>query len=106
MANFKNDILKVADDQDIEAIVIGNMGWEYYGYEDKPTWIMDKLLSWKEAEPCLDYEYDDTYGAPDCQAITAWTKDYVLFVSQYDGSTRVERIPRNPIAYRPEMPGG
>lgn len=54
----------------------------------------------------LDYAYDGSFGAPECDAIWAWTPTRVLFVSQYDGATRVESVPRNPQDGTPEMPGG
>lgn len=109
MNNFKNDILKVAGDEPIESIVIGEMGWNTgYNSGGKPAWsdVIGKILTWEKAMPYLDYEYSDDYGAPDCQAIAAWTKTRVLFVSQYDGSTSIESIYRNPTEYLPEMPGG
>jgi hypothetical protein len=108
MTRFKDDILEVTDDEPIIAIVIGEMGWSNYQEEGKPEWkhIVGKLISWKEAEPFLDYEYDTGYGAPDCQAIYAWTQNWIIFVTQYDGATWVSRIPRNPINCIPGMPGG
>jgi hypothetical protein len=109
MSNFKNDILEEAGDEPIEAIVIGEMGWGGdYNAEGKPAWdeVRGKILTWEEASPYLDYEYDDGYGATGCQAIAAWTKTRVLFVSQYDGSTTVESVYRNPTEHNPNMPGG
>ena len=83
MSNFKHDILCEAGAEPIEAIVIGEMGWESYNEEGKPDWsnVMGKAISWDEAAPLLDYEYDTGFGAPECQAITAWTRSCVLFVS-------------------------
>ena len=108
MPNFKQDILRVAGDEPIEFIVIGDMGWEDYRSETKPPYqeIKGKLLSWEEAIPYIDYEYNTGYGAPECQAITAWTTNKVIFIWQYDGKTQVTSIPRNPVAHIPSMPGG
>jgi hypothetical protein len=108
MANFKQDILEIAGDEPIEAIVIGEMGWSNYNEKGKPNWkdIKGKLLPWHDAIPYLDYEYDTGFGAPDCQAINAWTASKVIFVIQYDGATMIESVPRNPIPHIPEMPGG
>ena len=108
MSKFSQDILEVAGDEVIEAIVIGNMGWGDYNSEGKPNYqeIIGKVLSWQEALQYLDYEYNDGFGAPDCHAVTAWTANKVIFVWQYDGSTGVTSVPRNPIAHMPEMPGG
>lgn len=105
---FKDDILEAAQGQPIAAIVVGEMGWPDYNDKGKPKYkdIVGKLVSWERAAPVLDYEYDSGFGAPDCHAITAWTKDWVLFVSQYDGSTNINRVPRNPCSHLPRMPGG
>jgi hypothetical protein len=106
MSTFREDIKSAAGGEKIIGIVIGDMGWGNYNSEGKPAWVKGELLKWKDTKEMLDYEYDDGYGSPDCQAITAWTKTKVIFVVQYDGSTSVWAIPRNPIAHMPEMPGG
>ena len=64
------------------------------------------VYSWQEVRPLLDYEYDHGFGGTDCHAITAWTADKVLFVVEYDGSTWVASVPRNPITHVPAMFGG
>ena len=108
MSNFKQDILKVAGDEPIEFIVIGGMEWGDYHSEKRPPYqeIKGKLLSWEEAIPYIDYEYNTGYGSLDCQAITAWTANKVIFVWQFDGMTEVAFIPRNPVPHMPSMPGG
>lgn len=107
-----------ADDLEAEATrrgepilvaVIGEMGWPDYGNDDRHERALARrgeLLTWDTARPLLAYEYSDGYGAPDCNAVYAWTANWVLYVSQYDGSTRIYSIPRNPIAHLPAMPGG
>lgn len=112
MTTFAEDILRVAGDEPIIGIVIGQMGWggyeEGYKAEGKPPWssVAERVIAWRDAEPLLNYEYDAGYGAPECQAITAWTDSLVIFVTQYDGSTRVHSLPRNPMPHSPIMPGG
>ena len=108
MSNFKEDILEEAGNEVIESIVIGDMGRNDYNDDGKPNYkdVNGKVLSWSDASPILDYEYDRGFGAPDCQAITAWTKSKVIFVYQYDGATGVVSVPRNPIEHNPNMPGG
>lgn len=110
-ANLKQWVVAAAKGEPIEAIVIGNMGWEDCGIDDIPEPSRDrdkwnKVLSWAEAEPLLDYNFDSGYGAPGCQAITAWTATKVIFISQYDGATGVEWLPRHPVDHQPRMPGG
>lgn len=92
----------------IEKVIIGEMGWNNYGEEGKeiPKSKKGKVLSWEEARPMLDYDYYTGYGAPDCHAVYAYTKSYVIFVSQYDGATGIESIPRKPVKCDPSMPGG
>lgn len=65
------------------------------------------ILTWEEALPELEKEFDSGYGLAGCPAIYAYTKTWVIFVSEYDGSTMINRIPRNPTAnINPIMPGG
>lgn len=104
---FADDIERAAAEP-IEAIVIGEYapGW---GFDEAPhpTAVRrGEVLSWDEARPMLDYDYSRDYGSPECDAVFVWTRSRVLFVSQYDGSTRVEFIPRHPTAeVDPTMPG-
>jgi hypothetical protein len=105
---FANDIEKAAG-EDIEAVVIGEMGWQNYGDDERHAPGLARkgeLLSWAEARGLLDYPYDTGYGAPDCQAITAWTATKVIWVTQYDGATFLRSAPRHPVPHLPEMPGG
>ena len=46
------------------------------------------------------------YGAPQAYAMYVWTNQRVLWITQYDGSTHLDGMPRNPEAVVPEMPGG
>ena len=105
MYTFAEKIERIAD-AEIIGIVIGEMGWKDYGEEGKEINRKGVVLSWKEAKPLLDYTYDSGYGAPDCHSITAWTEENVIFVVQYDGSTSLHSVPRNPVAHMPGMPGG
>jgi hypothetical protein len=97
MANFLEDIIEIADDEPIEAIIIGPKGIYYKNTPDLNE-IEGKLLTFEEAKPFLDYEYDDGLGCADCHAIYAWTPSRVLFIHEYDGATSVASVPRNPTA--------
>jgi hypothetical protein len=108
MSNFKEDILEAAGEP-IEAIVIGAFGWD--GYEEHvPPRVPDEkkgvVLSWDEAAPMLNYEYDTGFGTPECHAIEAYTASRVIIVSTYDGSTSLTWVWRNPTPGNPSMPGG
>lgn len=109
MTTFAQDIESAANGEPIEAIVIGEKGWGEWDDEANeyvPPPYAGRVLTWDDARPLLDYVYDRGWGAPDCHAITAYTRSYIIFVSQYDGSTHVNSIPRNPTPHMPIMPGG
>lgn len=109
MANLLTWIAAAAEGEAIESVVIGEMGWGDYGNAGVPQYAeqrREELLTWDQAKPMLDYDFDDSYGAPGCNAIYVWTTNRVLFISQYDGSTNIEWVPRNPLACKPSMPGG
>ena len=109
MSNLKTWILDEAKGEPIEAVVIGELGWGDYGADDVPNYAeqpRNKLLTWEEGAPWLDYEFDRGYGAPRCNAVYAWTASRVIFISTYDGSTSPCSVPRNPVATKPDMFGG
>jgi|GEM_PF-2945500 len=118
---FAQEIEELAEKNggNIEAIVVGPFGRSYLWeevWEDVdpdfetearlPKGLCNTPLDWLIARPFLDYVADHGYGAPGCHPIYAWTKTHVIFVSQYDGATGLEAIPRNPTPGRPVMPGG
>lgn len=108
MENFANDIEEAADGESIECVVIGEMGWGEYNHERVPRYEEQprgQVMSWEQAKQYLDYSYDTGFGASECNAIYAWTKTKVMFVVEYDGSTRVESVPRNPVSVIPSMFG-
>ncbi len=111
MSNLKEWILRAANGEPIEAIVIGSMGKRKQTPKNVPWMKQDrskwnKVLKWEEAAPLIDYDFNSSYGVPGCQAVTAWTKSRVIFVSQYNGSTSIEYAPRHPEDHEPAMPGG
>jgi hypothetical protein len=76
MSNLKRWILRAADGEPVEAIVLGkprnhsdalpNVPWARQNHSK-----LNKVLRWEEAEPLLDYDFDSSYGIPGCHAITA-----------------------------------
>lgn len=119
----RDDILQEAGGAGIEGIVFGAWGWGSlplmvdqdgaveYEYDEIakpiPVDFRGRVLTWEEAEPFLkNWSCYGGYGSPDCYAITVWTAHLVMFIVQYDGSTRICSVPRNPIDHIPYMPGG
>ncbi len=111
---FADEIERKAGEP-IEAIVIGPFGWGSMG--DEPGYgekdVRESVLpnrgivqNWADVRRMLDYDYGREFGAPGCDAIWAYTKRKVLFVSEYDGSTTIVAVPRNPEPGVPSMPGG
>lgn len=101
MANFLDDLQQCIGDDIIEAVDLGTPIEKYF--EEDPRNIaaapfMGKLLSWEEAKPLLNYEYDQGYGRVDCHMVTLWSKDWIYFIHEYDGATWPVSVPRNPKA--------
>lgn len=56
--------------------MIGEIGWENHGSEnvhDYDKQPKGKVIPWEEAKEWLDYNFDDGFGAPNCNAIYVWT---------------------------------
>jgi len=67
----------------------------------------DKLseLQMTLTEEELDVEFDISFGLKEGKPFTAWSKDWVYFPVQYDGSEWVTSVPRNPCEYKTEHVG-
>jgi len=108
MANLVEWIKGEAGGEEIESVIIGKFGWN--GYNDEihiPEEYIGKALSWEMAKKLLNYDFDDSYGAPGCHAICAYTASWIISVYQYDGATSTFKMPRNPVdGFIPDMPGG
>lgn len=110
-----NEVL--GPDEEVECIIFGPWGWG--GYEDPnddtgapeprvPPSIMGRRLILTEAEPFLKaFSFSGGYGSPDAYATWIYTNKKIMWVTQYDGSTGLSSMPRNPIQGQvPYMPGG
>lgn len=109
MSNLKDWISECFGDEEIEAVIVGKMGWGDCGSDGNPKYNdipFGKVLSYAEALPLIDYEFSCGYGAPECNAVYVYSKTKIMAISQYDGSTSWFSIPRNPTDGIPEMPGG
>lgn len=109
MANLVEWIEEYFSEDEIEGVVIGEMGWGTYHSEHVPNYAdqpKGKVISWDEAKKWLNYEFDPGFGAPQCNAVYVWGKRDIFLVGQYDGSTFPIVLPRNPEDIMPDMPGG
>lgn len=109
MATLLAWLLEEADNEPIEAIVFGRMGWGEYNSDSWPNYAAmpkGEILTLDQAMSWLTQQFDNGFGAPSCPSILAWTKSWVISVSQYDGSTSPFKLPRNPSNIVPDMPGG
>ena len=107
--NFVEWIEEEAAGEKIEAVVISGNRYDEDGRpvsNDNTSIIEDVLLTWEEVRDDLDYKFNPNQYNIQCHAIYAWTASKVIFISQYDGSTEIYSIPRNPVDCKPEMPGG
>ena len=104
---------KLEEDEVIEGVVIGE-GDRIDDYStsilldsilEKKRKIYDKVIPWVIAKPLLDYEFDSGFGTQDCNTVYIWTNKNVLFINEYDGSTCLSKIPRNPIDCIPKWNG-
>lgn len=106
--NFWSDLLAAAGDEPIEAVVIGAEGGTEWDDDEErnrgvPADRKFVVITADEAELWLSYNYDTGYGGADCHAVYVWTATKVIFVAEYDGSTRVTSLPRNPTPCHPGM---
>jgi hypothetical protein len=97
-SNFAEDIEAAVGEEEIEAIVISPPSYfGGYGDKDRPSPVRYGVaLTWVEARPMLDYKYDDGFGLQDCDDVYVYTATRVLYVHEYDGSTRIAGLPRHP----------
>jgi hypothetical protein len=99
MTTFRNDIIEAVGLDtlllDTTKIRINN-SLSYYREDHIPKAIRDAILSWEQAAPYLDYPYDSGYGSADCHDINIWTVEKVWYIHEYDGSTSLQSVSRNP----------
>lgn len=89
--------------ESIEAVVIG--GGDSYTRRDEHSEFFGQRLTWAEARPMLDYDFNCGYGSGQCHSVIIWTGSRILFIHEYDGSTSLHWQPRNPVAIIPEYSG-
>ena len=107
MNNLARELDAVHERSPIEAIVllpIESGSADDFGAGKIPRYAetpFGRTMTWPEARPWLDYEYDDddVYATQRCHSLYAWTADAVWFVAgDGDGSVWLESAPRHPEA--------
>lgn len=97
--NFADLIVEAANGEPIESVVIG----PGYFYDNAPSAApTGVMMTWAEAVKWLDYEFYSGFGGAGCHPVFVWTKNWVHFVHEYDGSTSISSVPRNPCDCIPE----
>jgi hypothetical protein len=85
----------------IIAIAIStSKGPAYYESADIKTLYQDNMngidTANTEIMQQLKRVFDGGYGGAEGNPFTAWTKNYVIFPTEYDGSESIARVRRNP----------
>ncbi len=105
--NLKETLEK---DEVIEGISFGGWGWGGYRESNPPLVPKDKqgvVLSEDEAKPLMvGWELYSGHGAPLAYALYVWTNKRVMWLTQYDGATSLDSMPRHPSNCEVHMPGG
>jgi hypothetical protein len=103
MANFKQDILDAVGKEQIEAISILDELYSYGNQRPRNAFIISSGIKLGKAYVdyhamlnFLDYEYNSDSDSQDCHDIYVWTNKSVFYVYEYNGSTWLESVPRNP----------
>lgn len=111
--NAYDELMEFLEDGEaVDAVVFGDWGWGWdgcgeLGKEYVPNEKRGRILSLEAARPLMDgWSFEGGFGAPECYAVYIWTNRRVIWVTQYDGSTRLDSAPRNPSPVMPYMPGG
>lgn len=94
MPNFKQDILDAVGEEVIECVKIHH-NRDYYDDKSNKE-LLNVKLTWEQAAPLFNYTYNDGFGGTDCHDITVWTATRVYYIHEYDGSTALYSVERNP----------
>lgn len=99
-SNFKQDILYETKGEVIETIIIRHGRLDNFtdvdDSRDIPDFHINKQLQPEVALELLNYEYNSGFGSMDCHDILIYTAEHVYFIHEYDGSTEIRSVPRNP----------
>lgn len=112
--NFLEDILEALrireeTEEDIQAVYLGKPRYDEHDleYEGKtevfPAEDFLNCHPWSYCRDKFDYEYDAGYGTVDCHNIMIYTTDTIYYIIEYDGSTEISWISRNPTPVRKSL---
>jgi hypothetical protein len=106
MANLRTWLEEVEREygEEILAMVVGPHYKRKWG-EREPLPDENVILSREAGLRKVDEEYNSGYGGADCYPLYAWTKSRVFFVGEYDGSTGLSWVPRDPVSIEPGFSG-
>jgi len=99
--NPEEKILEYAEGEAIEAVVFGDDGDNFIENNKLERGLIYK---WEEVKKYLSHYFDCDFGSDALPAINIWTKSFIIFVSEYDGSVSIHRFYRNPTPYKPCRP--
>ena len=106
---YEELIAELHPDEIVEAIVFGAWEGEMWGDLAKPpvsNTHQCHIMTLKEAEPIMqNWHLNTGFGGADCYATYVWTNQRVFWVHEYDGSTGLRSMPRNPVHCKPVMSG-
>lgn len=72
--------------------------WRDIEWQGRPALPFFGPISECPAE-VLDLEYGTGFGSPSRPMWRLWSTNFVLFGTEYDGSTGLDYLPRNPTGY-------
>ena len=105
LRNFKADILEELEGEQIECVVflqtLANIRRDKSEKRDNADLIrtLRQPIPWEVAQSWLDYSYDPGFGCMDCHDIVIYTPTRIFCIHEYDGSTSLQYVMRNPTGY-------
>lgn len=107
MANLRRSLENAEEryGERIEAMIVGPHDSMRFGDDEGHLPDECVILSREAGLAKVDQDYNDGYGGADCFPLYAWTKSRVFYVSEYDGSTGLDWLPRHPMVCEPQFGG-
>lgn len=101
-SNMKEDILEAVKEE-LDTAIIMVTSDSHVSEENRkfPKDFIGKPVMLKDVIDYFDYNFYSGYGEQECHEFYIWTKLEVLFIWEYDGSTHISSVPRNPPSFSP-----